>query len=148
MDTLRYKTISANRTTVKRNWVLVNAEGKILGRLASRVAYVLRGKHKTDFTPHVDCGDNVIIINADKIRMTGKKWSEKEIISHTGYPGGQKIQTPKEIHEHNSTKLLEEAVRGMLSKSNLGKKIFSGRLHIFAGTTHPYESKNPQSINL
>lgn len=148
MDTLRYKTISANRTTVKRNWVLVDAEGKILGRLASRVAFMLRGKHKTDFTPHVDSGDNVVIINADKIRMTGKKWSEKEIISHTGYPGGQKIQTPKEVHERNNTKLLEEAIRGMLPKNNLARKIFSHRLHVFTGTAHPYESQNPQVINL
>ena len=116
MDTLSYKTISANKETVNKEWLIIDAENEILGRLASKTAFVLRGKHKPDFTPHVDCGDNVIIINAEKIRLTGKKWTDKLYFRHTGYPGGQRFSTP--------AKIIESAVRGMLPKKQTWCRAF------------------------
>merc|ERR1712054_690006 len=110
-------TVSANKATVNKEWVLVDAEGQTLGRLASKVAVLLRGKHKTNFTPHVDCGDNVIVINAEKVELSGDKWSQKQYISHTGYPGGQRIITADKLHKKNNIKLVEKAVKGMLPKN-------------------------------
>jgi large subunit ribosomal protein L13 len=145
VDTLSYKTISANQATVEKGWVLIDAQQAILGRLASDVAKIIRGKHKPNFTPHVDCGDNVIIINADKIRLTGKKWTEKEYISHTGHPGGQRFTTPRELAARNSALIIERAVRGMLPKNSLGRKLFHN-LYVYNGAEHPHEAQQPKTV--
>ena len=147
MDTLSYKTISANKATVEKNWVVVDADSKILGRLATEVAMIIRGKNKPSFTPNVDCGDNVIVVNADKVRMTGKKWTDKVYVSHTGYPGGQKKATPNQVKAKSSTILVERAVRGMLPKSRLGSALF-GNLYVYEGAEHPHEAQQPKEIKL
>lgn len=147
MDTLSYKTISANKATVDKQWVLVDAESKTLGRLASEVAKMIRGKHKPNFTPHVDCGDNVIVINADKVKLTGKKWTDRVYLSYTGYPGGQKATTPRQLMEKSSTLLVERAVRGMLPKNRLGRSLFNN-LHVFEGIEHPHEAQKPKTVEL
>ena len=121
MNTLSYKTVSANSATVTKEWVLVDADGQTLGRLASKVAKLIRGKYKPNFTPHVDCGDNVVIINAEKIVLTGKKWKDKSYIRHTGYPGGQRSLTATEMFDKDPTRLIEKAVKGMLPKNILGE---------------------------
>jgi len=147
VDTLSYKTISANRATVDKQWVLVDAESKTLGRLASEVAKMIRGKHKPNFTPHVDCGDNVIVINADKVKLTGKKWTDRVYLSYTGYPGGQKAITPKQLMEKSSTLLVERAVRGMLPKNRLGRSLFNN-LHVFEGVEHPHDAQKPKTVEI
>lgn len=147
MDTLSYKTISANKATVDKQWVVVDAESKTLGRLASEVAKMVRGKNKPGFTPHVDCGDNVIVINADKVRLTGKKWTDRVYLSYTGYPGGQKRTTPRELKAKSSTLLVERAVRGMLPKNRLGRSIFHN-LYVYEGTEHPHEAQKPKVVEL
>ncbi|MCH2035011.1 MAG: 50S ribosomal protein L13 [Tenacibaculum sp.] len=147
MNTLSYKTVSANKATVNKEWVLVDADGQSLGRLASKVAKLIRGKHKTNYTPHVDCGDNVIIINADKVQLTGSKWTNKTYLRHTGYPGGQKSLTAQEIFEKDPTRLVEKAVKGMLPKNKLGSALFRN-LYVYAGTEHGQEAQKPQTINL
>jgi large subunit ribosomal protein L13 len=115
--------------------------------MASRVASILRGKHKPDFTPHVDCGDNVVIINADKIRFTGKKWTDKKYISYTGYPGGQRSKTPKEMLDRKPQFIVENAVRGMLPKNKLGADLFRN-LYVYTGTDHPHEAQKPEKLEL
>ncbi|MEM7380237.1 50S ribosomal protein L13 [Poritiphilus flavus] len=147
MDTLSYKTISANKKTVDKQWLLVNAEGQTLGRLASKVAKLLRGKHKPNFTPHVDCGDNVVIINAEKISLSGNKWEDKTYIRHTGYPGGQRSRTAQELLEKNPASIVERAVKGMLPKNKLGAELFRN-LRVYAGTEHDQEAQKPTEINL
>lgn len=147
MDTLSFKTLSANKATVEKNWILVNAEGKVLGRLSSEIAKIIRGKNKPSFTPHVDCGDNVIVINADKVRLTGKKWNDREYVSHTGYPGGQRRITPLQLKAKAPTLLVERAVRGMLPKGRLGRALFNN-LFVYTGTGHPHEAQQPKEINL
>ena len=123
MDTLSYKTVSANKNTVTKEWLLVDADGQALGRLATQVAVLLRGKHKPSFTPHVDCGDNVIIINAGKVNLTGNKWNDKTYIRHTGYPGGQRSLTATEMYKKDPARLIEKAVKGMLPKKQIGSRI-------------------------
>jgi large subunit ribosomal protein L13 len=125
VDTLSYKTISANKATVEKAWVVVDAENQILGRLCSEIAKIIRGKHKPSFTPHVDCGDQVIVINADKVRLTGKKMTDKVYIRHTGYPGGQRFSTPREVLVKNPRGVVEAAVKGMLPKNRLGRELFT-----------------------
>ncbi len=147
MDTLSYRTISANKATANKEWLVVDANGEILGRLASTVANLLRGKHKVNFTPHVDCGDNVIVINAEKIQLSGKKWSDKKYIRYTGYPGGQRSTTAEEMHKKNPLRLVENAVRGMLPKSRLGRDLFRN-LHVYAGDTHNHEAQQPRKFEL
>ena len=147
MNTLSYKTISANKNTVHKNWVILDAEGATLGRLASKAAFLLRGKHKVDFTPHVDCGDNVIIINAEKIVLTGKKMTDKQYVRHTGYPGGQRFATPIEVLAKKPTAVLERAIKGMLPKNKLGSQLFRNAF-IYAGTEHKHEAQKPQLLNL
>ena len=147
MDTLSYKTVSANKSTVNKEWLLVDADGQTLGRLASEVAKLLRGKHKPSFTPHVDCGDNVIITNADKIVLTGNKWDEKTYIRHTGYPGGQRSLTAKELYGKDPARVVEKSVKGMLPKNRLGSELFRN-LHVYAGPDHPHEAQKPKDINL
>ena len=147
MGKLSYKTISANRKTVNKEWVLIDASDISLGRTASVVAGLLRGKHKSNFTPHVDCGDNVVVINADKIKLTGDKWSQKEYISHSGYPGGQKIITADKLHKKNNIKLVENAIKGMLPKNKLGAELFRN-LKVFPQAEHTYEAQKPKLIDL
>lgn len=147
MDTLSYKTISANKVTVEKNWILIDAENETLGRLASKVANLLRGKNKPYFTPHVDCGDNVIVINADKVRLTGKKWDDKEYITFSGYPGGQKVSTAKEIMAKKPIYMVEKAVKGMLPKNKLGRAMFKN-LHAYAGAEHKHEAQQPKQVKL
>ena len=147
MNTLSYKTVSANKATAKKEWVVVDAAEQPLGRLASKVAKILRGKHKTNYTPHVDCGDNVIVLNAEQIALTGNKWADKEYIWHTGYPGGQKSLTAEEVHKKNNLRLVEYAVKGMLPKNRLGKAIFKN-LYLYEGTEHKHEAQQPKVINL
>jgi large subunit ribosomal protein L13 len=147
VNTLSYKTVSANKATVEKEWVLVDAEGQTLGRLASVVALMLRGKHKTSFTPHVDCGDNVIVINADKVMLTGTKMTDKEYIRHTGYPGGQRIVKADELMKKRPTRLIEYAVKGMLPKNRLGNAIFKN-LYVYEGPEHKHEAQKPKVIDL
>ena len=147
MDTLSYKTLSANPKTVEKNWLLVDVAGFPLGRSASIIAILLRGKHKANFTPHVDCGDNVIVINSEKIVFTGNKWSQKQYIRHTGYPGGQKSLSAEQVHQKNNTRLVEKAVKGMLPKNKLGARLFRN-LKVYSGSTHKQESQNPTEINI
>ncbi len=146
MDTLSYKTVSANKATVVKEWLLVDADGQTLGRLASEVAKLLRGKHKPSFTPHVDCGDNVIIINASNIQLTGKKWDDKTYIRHTGYPGGQRSLTATEMYKKDPTRLVEKAIKGMLPKNKLGAEIFRS-LKVYADANHGQEAQKPRAIN-
>ena len=147
MVTLSYKTKSANKETVKKEWILVDAEGEVLGRLASKVAKILRGKHKRSFTPHVDCGDNVIIINAEKVKLTGKKMTDKKYFRHTGYPGGQVIDTPEKLLSRKPGSVVEKAVKGMLPKNRLGSELFRN-LHVFVGPDHNHEAQKPKKIKL
>ncbi|MCX6300843.1 MAG: 50S ribosomal protein L13 [Bacteroidia bacterium] len=147
MNTLSYKTVSANKTTVNKEWVLIDAEGAVLGRLATKIANMLRGKHKTNFTPHVDCGDNVVVINADKVVLTGEKWSDKQYVRYTGYPGGQKFTSAEEMLKKKPIGLVENAVRGMLPKNRLGNAIFKN-MHVYTGTSHPHEAQKPKKIEI
>ena len=133
MDTLSYKTISANKATVNKKWVLVDADGQTLGRLASKVAKLLRGKYKPEFTPHVDCGDNVIVINAEKINLTGNKWEDKTYLRHTGYPGGQRFTGVKQLLDKHPERIIEKAVKGMLPKTRLGEAVLRN-LKVYAGS--------------
>lgn len=147
MDTLSYRTVSANASTVNKQWVIIDAKDEILGRLASKVAYLLRGKHKPEFTPHVDCGDNVIILNAEKIRLTGTKLTDKQYVSHTGYPGGQRFTTPEALLAKKPEAVIEKAIKGMLPKNRLGAELFRN-LHVYAGENHPHEAQVPKKLNL
>ncbi|MEA3317269.1 MAG: 50S ribosomal protein L13 [Bacteroidota bacterium] len=147
MDTLSYKTVSANKATVQKEWIIVDATDEVLGRLASKIAYMLRGKHKSSFTPHVDCGDNVIVLNAKKIKLTGKKWTDREHFSHSGYPGGQKIQSPQDLFDKKPANVIEKAVQGMLPKNKLGDAI-ARNLYIYEGTEHNHEAQQPKKVNL
>ncbi len=147
MDTLSYKTVSANKATVHKEWVVVDATNETLGRFSSRVAQIIRGKHKPDFTPHVDCGDNVIVINAEKIKLTGKKWDNKVYLRYTGYPGGQRSVTAKELLEKKPISIIEKAVRGMLPKNRLGDSLYKN-LHVYVGKDHPHEAQQPKEFNI
>ena len=147
MDTLSYKTVSANRATVNKEWVIVDAQNEIVGRLCAKIAMALRGKHKPNYTPHVDCGDNVVVINADQVRFTGNKWSKKKYVRHTGYPGGQRITVARELKRKNPIAVVEKAVKGMLPKNKLGAALYRN-LHVYAGAEHPHEAQQPKTINL
>jgi large subunit ribosomal protein L13 len=147
MNTLSYKTKSANAATVDKKWVVVDAEGEVLGRLAAKVAYILRGKHKPDFTPHVDCGDNVIVINAEKIVVTGKKAEDKKYIRHTGYPGGQRVRSFNELMKKKPTAAVEHAIKGMLPKNRLGRELFRN-LFVFEGPEHKHQAQKPIKLEL
>ncbi|MFO8023002.1 MAG: 50S ribosomal protein L13 [Perlabentimonas sp.] len=147
MNTLSYKTVSANDATVKKEWIVVDATNEVLGRLASKVAMLIRGKYKPNYTPHVDCGDNVIVINAEKVRLTGNKLTEKLYYHHTGYPGGKRSATPKDWLQRKPTAVVEHAVKGMLPKNRLGSKLF-GNLHVYAGPEHKHEAQKPKELKL
>ncbi|MDT0605708.1 50S ribosomal protein L13 [Croceitalea rosinachiae] len=147
MDTLSYKTISANKATVQKEWLLVDAEGQTLGRMASKVAKILRGKYKTNYTPHVDCGDNVIVINAEKVQLTGNKWADKTYSRYTGYPGGQRSTSAASLLEKHPERIVEKSVKGMLPKNRLGADLFRN-LKVYAGSEHGQEAQKPKAINL
>jgi large subunit ribosomal protein L13 len=147
VDSLSYKTKFANKTTANKEWLLVDAENEVVGRLASKVAMLLRGKHLPSYTPHADAGSNVIIINADKVRFTGKKMEEKEYVRYTGYQGGQRFTTPKELMAKNPTEILTHAIHGMLPKGPLGRAL-NVNVRIFAGTDHGHEAQQPKKVDL
>ncbi len=147
MDTLSYKTRSAKKDELQKEWYLIDAENEVVGRLATQVALLLRGKRKTLYTPNLDCGDNVIIINADKVKFTGNKLTEKQYVRHTGYPGGQRFATPAELLKKRPEAILEHAVKGMLPKNKLGAELFRS-LYVYSGTEHPHAGQNPKPIKL
>lgn len=147
MEAISYKTVSASKETVNKGWVLIDAENETLGRLASKVAFILRGKNKTNFTPHADTGDNVIIINAEKVKLTGNKLTEKEYVRHTGYPGGQRFATPKLLLSKKTTEVITMAVSGMLPKNKLGDAL-RRNVYVYAGTEHPHAAQQPKEIKL
>ncbi len=145
MNTLSYKTKSQRKEDVKRNWYIVDAEGEVVGRLASKIAHVLRGKHKPDYTPHVDTGDYEIVINAEKIRFTGNKLRKKEYVSYTGYPGGKRVKTPREILDKKPIFIIENAIKGMLPKNKLGRQMFN-KLFVYEGSEHKHQAQKPQEF--
>jgi len=143
----RYITKSATPKDIQKKWFLVDADGALLGRMASKVAKIIRGKHKTNYTPHMDCGDNVVVINAEKIKFSGDKMNQKEYVSHTGYPGGRKTILAKDLLEKHPTRLIEKAVKGMLPKNKLGRSI-KKNLYVYAGEEHDQVAQKPELINL
>lgn len=145
MNTLSYKTKSASKETVERKWYVVDAEGETVGRLCSRIATVLRGKHKPSYTPHVDTGDYVIVLNADKVKFSGAKWDQKEYITFSGYPGGQKRIVAKNQVVKKPYAIVESAVRGMLPKNTLGRQMFR-KLFVYEGTEHPHAAQKPEEF--
>ena len=148
MDTLSYKTVSANKATVTKEWVVIDAEGQILGRMCTKVAKLLRGKYKPNFTPNVDCGDNVIIVNAEKVQLTGNKWEGREYVRYTGYPGGQRFTTPKAmLDEKGAERLIRKVVKGMLPKNRLGSQLITN-LFIFEGPEHNMQAQKPKTIDI
>ncbi len=146
MNTLSYKTVSAKKEEVQHDWFVVDAEGEVVGRLASKIAHVLRGKHKPSYTPHVDCGDNVIVVNADKVRFTGNKLDQKQYIHYTGHPGGQRFRSAREMMEKNPIAVVEKAVRGMLPKTKLGRAMHK-KLFVYADAEHPHKAQQPKEFN-
>lgn len=147
MDTLSFKTISANKATVNKEWVVVDAAGQSLGRIGSKVAKLLRGKYKPSFTPHVDCGDNVIIINADKVVLTGNKWNDRVYLKFSGYPGGQTEFSPKQLQAKGDDRLFRKVIKGMLPKNRLGAKLMNN-LYVYAGSDHKHEAQQPKTIDI
>ncbi|MCQ2330221.1 MAG: 50S ribosomal protein L13 [Paludibacteraceae bacterium] len=147
MDTLSYKTISTNAATAQKEWVVIDATDMVLGRMASKVAKLLRGKYKPSFTPHCDCGDNVIIINAEKVKLTGNKWTDRIYYSYTGYPGGQREATPASLMQKSPERYIKKVVKGMLPKNHLADKLIDN-LYVYAGSEHPHEAQQPKTIDL
>ena len=147
MNSNSFKTLSLRKEDVNKKWFLVDATDQNLGRMCSNIAKILRGKHKASFTPHVDCGDNVVVINAKKVNLSGNKWDNKTYVSHSGYPGGQKIKTAKEVFAKSPSILIEKAVKGMLPKNKLGAAIFKN-LRVYNDENHNQNSQNPESINI
>jgi large subunit ribosomal protein L13 len=147
MDTLSYKTKSINKANANKEWVIVDATDQSLGRFAAMVAFMLRGKHKPSFTPNSDCGDNVIVINAEKVKLTGNKLTDKEYVRHTGYPGGQRFTNPADLLKRKPEAVVEMAVKGMLPKTKLGAELFRN-LYVYAGTEHKHEGQQPKSVNI
>lgn len=147
MDTLSYKTISANKATVKKEWVVVDATDQVLGRMCAKVAKILRGKYKPCYTPHVDCGDNVIIINADKVQLTGKKWTDRVYLNFTGYPGGQRELSPADLMKKGESRLFKRVLKGMLPKNKLGAQLLRN-VYIYGGSEHPRAAQTPKTIDI
>ncbi|MDD6890033.1 MAG: 50S ribosomal protein L13 [Bacteroidales bacterium] len=155
MDTLSYKTSMPNAQSVEKEWVVVDATDQVLGRLCAKVAKLLRGKYKACYTPFVECGDNVIIINADKVKLTGAKWTDREYLSYTGYPGGQRVSTPEVLMKKSFNKhikpgmhpLFIHVMKGMLPKNRIGRRIIEN-MHVYNGPTHPHEAQNPKVIDI
>jgi large subunit ribosomal protein L13 len=147
VDHQSYKTKHSNQASIEKAWVLVDAKDQVLGRVASQIAHIIKGKHKTSYSPHLDCGDHVVVINAEKVKMTGKKWSDRVIFTHSGYPGGQREHTPANIRAKHPERLVEHAVRGMLPKNRLGRELFRS-LHVYAGAEHPHSAQQPKPIKI
>ena len=147
MDTLSYKTVSGNKETADKKWLVVDAEGQTVGRLASKVAKIIRGKHKPNFTPHADCGDNVIVINAEKVSFSGAKLENKEYVRYTGYPGGQRFTSAESMLKNHPERLIEKAIKGMLPKNTLGRKLYTN-LKVYKGSAHNHEAQQPELLNL
>jgi large subunit ribosomal protein L13 len=147
VDTLSYKTISANKATAQKDWVVIDATDLVVGRMASKVAKLLRGKYKPSFTPHVDCGDNVIILNADKVKLTGNKWTDRIYLSYTGYPGGQRALTPEVLMKKSPERYIKKVVKGMLPKNKLANQLLNN-LYVYTGTEHPHAAQQPKTIDL
>jgi len=147
VDTLSYKTKSANPQTVKKEWFIVDAKDVVLGRLSSKIANILRGKHKPSFTPHVDCGDYVIVINAAHVKLTGKKLTQRIHFTYSGYPGGQKERTPQDILDKYPNRLIEHAVKGMLPKNKLGSALYRN-IFVYNEAGHPYAEKQPKELKI
>lgn len=147
MDTLSYKTKSAKKQEVDRKWYVIDADGEVVGRMCTKIAEMLRGKHKADFTPHVDTGDNIIVINAEKVRFTGLKWDQKEYITYSGYTGGQKRRKANEMLAKKPTQIVRAAVKGMLPKSKLGNAMIN-KLFIYAGDEHPHAAQKPEDFKI
>ena len=147
MDTLSYKTVSGNKETADKKWFIVDAQNQTLGRLSSQVAKVLRGKHKTCYTPHADCGDNVIVINAEKVSFSGTKLENKEYVRYSGYPGGQKFTSAQEMLEKHPERLIEKAIKGMLPKNTLGRALYRN-LKVYTGSEHNHDAQKPEVLNL
>lgn len=147
MESLSYKTIYVNDANVQKEWIVIDATHAVLGRLASQIAKILRGKNKPSFSPHVDCGDNVIIINAEKVRLTGKKLTDKVYIRHTGYPGGQRFATPADYLTKKPEFVIEKAVKGMMPRTRLGAAQLRN-LKVYIGNEHPHVAQEPKKINL
>ena len=147
MNFQSYKTKSAKKEEVVRQWHVIDAEGEAVGRMATKIAEVLRGKHKPSYTPHVDTGDYVVVINAEKVRFSGNKWSQKEYISHTGYPGGQRRILASELLKKKPFAIIEKAVKGMLPKNRLGRQMFK-KLYVYTGTEHPHAAQKPQELKI
>ena len=147
MDTLSYKTISVNKENANKQWLVIDAEGQRLGRVCSEIAKLLRGKHKVNFTPHADCGDYVIVINAEKVALSGNKWDDKQYIRYSGYPGGQRSRTAREVMDRTPKRLVEHAVRGMLPKNSLDRAIYRN-LHVNIGPDHDHAAQKPKVHNV
>ena len=147
MEYNSYKTVSANKEAIKKEWVVVDAEGQILGRMCTKVAKLLRGKYKPNFTPNVDCGDNVIIINADKVQLSGNKWNDRVYVRYTGFPGGQREYTPQDLMDKGADRLIRKVVKGMLPKTRLGNKLINN-LKVFAGAEHNMQAQQPKQIDI
>ena len=147
MNTLSYRTLAGNTETADKKWYVVDAEGQTVGRLASKVAKIIRGKYKTCYTPHADCGDNVIVINAEKIAFSGTKLQDKEYVRFSGYPGGQRFTSAENMLKNHPERLIEKAVKGMLPKNTLGRKLYTN-LKVYQGTAHKHEAQQPQLLNL
>lgn len=147
MNTLSYKTVSANKATAQKEWVVVDASGQTLGRMASKVAKILRGKYKPNYTPHVDCGDNVIIINAEKVVLTGNKWQDREYLRYTGYPGGQRSITAEKLLEKGADRLVLKVIKGMLPKNRLGAALLKN-CYVYEGAEHTHEAQQPKSLDI
>jgi large subunit ribosomal protein L13 len=147
VNTLSYRTLAGNTETADKKWYVVDAEGQTVGRLASKVAKIIRGKYKTCYTPHADCGDNVIVINAEKIAFSGTKLQDKDYVRFSGYPGGQRFTSAEDMLKNHPERLIEKAVKGMLPKNTLGRKLYTN-LKVYKGAAHKHEAQNPQSLNL
>ena len=148
MNSKSYRTQYLNKDSIQKNWFVADADGKTLGRFSSEIAKVLRGKNKASFTPHLDCGDYVIVINSDNIKLTGNKWKDKKYVTHSGYPGGQKITSPAQIKERKSSKfIVEKAVKGMLPKNRLGRQLFRN-LFVYEDNNHPHEGQKPKELKV
>lgn len=145
MDTISFKTFSATPSDIQNNWVVIDVEGKILGRVASQIATILRGKHKPEFTPHMDTGDHVVVINAEKVVLSGNKSIQKEYFRHTGFPGGERFKTVEKVLEKDPTFMVMNAVKGMLPKNKLGRKLLTN-LRVYAGPVHPHTAQKPETV--
>jgi large subunit ribosomal protein L13 len=148
VDQVSFKTQSANKESVTKKWYVVDASQQPVGRLASKVAQLLRGKHKPDFTPHVDCGDNIVIINAEQVKFTGKKWRDKEYRWYTGYPSGERSITAEDMYKRKPTRIVEKAIKNMLPKNRLGRRIFRKNLFIYEGAEDQQEAQKPEKLDI